>query len=191
MNEIIDGGRIKGGFLISHMKWAKQQSHFDITQKMNGHLSAETLAILDSVILATAWYPFKTLIEIDRTIAQATGGDDSATLFELGRFAAQVTLNGMQKVVAASDPHKILRKQVWLHKQLVEFGNSEYIEIAPQIGRLVRSAYPWYSPVFCQGLLGYYSEAVTMAGGARVQIKETECICAGSEQCVFEISWRA
>jgi predicted hydrocarbon binding protein len=188
-NEALEGGRLKGSIIRAHLDWASKNLGAGAQEKIAEKVSPETAQALGSSILATQWYPFRLLIEVDRAIIELAGGDPDGILLKMGRHSADLNLSTVRKVFPHRDPHEFFRKEAVLHNQFLSFGNAEYTKVDANTCHLVLKGYPCYSRIFCQSALGYYERAGELQGGTTVRVIETQCICRGDPGCVFEISW--
>ncbi len=188
--EALDGGRIKGGILRSHMQWVAETQGGDALARICDRVSPETARILKSPIFPVAWYPFRALVETDRAIAAVVGvRDEKALVGQLGRYSARVNLTTSYKVYARENPHEFFLSAAQLHEHFLDFGHEEYERTGATSCRLSMIDYACYSKVFCWSALGYYEQATTLQGGKDAIVTESECLCRGASACRFEISW--
>jgi hypothetical protein len=185
--EVLDGGRLKGGMFRSHVTWIreKQASRLD---ELWSRLSPDPARTLSGVILATSWYPFAWLVEMDRNIEEMFGGEQSDVLRELGRFSARINLSTTYKVFDRDTNHAFFENSALLHSQFQDFGHVEYVR-SNAGGRMIHRDYPCYSRVFCGSALGYYEATILSHGARRSLVEETECQCFGAPSCTFEMKW--
>jgi hypothetical protein len=188
--EALAGGRLKGSIIRAHLDWAYKNLGSDALEKICKKVPEEIAQFLSASILATQWYPFRLLIDVDRAIIGLAVGDPDELLLKMGRHSADLNLSTVRKVFPHRDPHEFFRKEAVLHNQFLSFGNAEYTKVDANTCRLVLKGYPCYSRIFCQSALGYYERAGELQGGTTVRVEETECICRGDSSCVFEISWK-
>jgi len=188
--EALDGGRVKGGVLRSHLQWVADQQPAGTLDKICARVSPETAKILGSPILPVSWYPFRAMIEADRAIAAVAGTrDEKALIRELGRYSAQINLTTNYKVYNREDPHAFFLSAAQLHAHFLDFGREDYEKTGPTSCRMTKLDYPCYSKVFCWSALGYYERATALQGGTDPAAEETECMCRGARACRFEIRW--
>ncbi len=188
--EALDGGRVKGGVLRSHLQWVTDHQPPDALGKICARVSAETAKILGSPVLPVAWYPFRAVIEADRAIAAVAAARDEKNLMrELGRYSAQINLTTSYQVYNRQDPQEFFASAAQLHAHFLDFGREEYEKTGPASCRISKLDYTCYSKVFCWGALGYYEQATSLQGGKDPAVEETECVCRGARACRFEIRW--
>ena len=80
--------------------------------------------MIESGVLATNWFPFRCLIELDRAIAALAGGDVSQAMRSLGRHSGAQNLTGTYRAFVADDPHRLFERTALLHSQFQNFGQS-------------------------------------------------------------------
>ncbi|HVT45259.1 MAG TPA: hypothetical protein VMT00_12820 [Thermoanaerobaculia bacterium] len=185
VREVLEGGRLKGGMLRSHLRWL-QEHHPDDVDRILGTLPADLSREIGAVLLVSSWYPFATLIHFDRAIAGAFGGDE--TLRELGRHSARINLSTTYKALDRDTNHDFFEHSALVHRQFQDFGTVAY-ERGAGGGRIVHSDYPCFSRIFCASAIGYYEATIKSHGAQRAQVQETECQCFGDRSCTFEMRW--
>jgi hypothetical protein len=188
--ELLEGGRVKGGLLRSHLQWAAERQPPLKLEAICERVSAESARVLRAPILTLGWYPFRTVIETDRAIAALAGGMDlKESVIALGRYSARINLTTNYRVYNRSQPHEFFLSAAQLHSHFLDFGRAEYTRTGPTACRLSMRDYPCFSEVFCWSARGYYEEATLLQGGRTPKVIEATCMCRGEESCDFEIRW--
>jgi len=175
--------------LKAHLQWVEENRPGVTTDEIGRRVSAATAAVLGQAILPVSWYPFRAVVETDRAIATACGGDAEALIMELGRYSARLNLGTSYKVYTRSEPHAFFQLAARLNRQFQDFGRATYERTGPTSCRLSMSDYPCFSPVFCLSGLGYYEQATALQGGREPRVAETKCQCRGGSECRFDIRW--
>jgi hypothetical protein len=192
MREQLDGGRVRGGILDSHLRWLRERDGEAALDALRAHVSPETARVLRGPILPISWYPFRALVEIDRAVVVVAGlPDERGAITELGRDSARRNLSGSFKSYARPNPHDFFAGVARMHRQYQDFGRAEYEHRGPTACRVSMLAYPCYSKVFCWSAAGYYEQAAALQGGRRGAVTESACVCEGDEACRFDVSWKA
>jgi len=187
--ECLAGGRVKGSMIRAHLDWVRDHAAREETIELFESLPPGVRQQV-SMVLPASWYDFATLIAVDRTILTFFGHDDVRFLEQLGAYSARVNLAGIYRIFRREDLHDFFRRAAVLHRQFLDFGTAEYVELAPSAGVMHHRGYASYSPLYCAGAIGFYRECVTLHGGKDVEVMETECQCAGAEACTFAMAWR-
>ena len=188
--EALDGGRVKGGVLRSHLEWVTDNLPADAVEKMCARVSAETARVLRSPVLPVSWYPFRAVVETDRAIAAVAGTRDEQSLIrELGRYSARINLTTSYKVYTRDNPQEFFLSAPQIHAHFLDFGREECEATGPTSCRISILDATCYSKVFCWSALGYYEGAAALQGGQDPAVQETECVCRGARTCRFEIRW--
>jgi hypothetical protein len=186
--EKLDGhGAVKGTMVQAHLAWAAGQV-LDLEPRLPAALSAESRALVASGVLATDWFPFRCLIDLDRAIAALAGGHPDALFRSLGRHSAAQNLKGAYRAFVAEDPHRLFERTALLHERFQNFGRSSYERRAERAGRIRVDGCEEYSPVFCESALGFYEGALATLE-VQGRCAETQCACLGDDACVFEMEW--
>lgn len=188
--EALDGGRVKGGVLRSHLQWVADHLSADAVDTLSARVPAETAKVLKSPILPVSWYPFRALIETDRAIAAVAGTPDEKSLIrELGRYSARINLTTAYKVYIRDNPQEFFQAAGQLRAHFLDFGREEYTQSGPTSCTISMLDCPCYSKVFCWSALGYYEQAAALQGGQHPEVVEEDCLCRGARSCRFAIRW--
>jgi len=173
----------------AHVDWVRDtQGTVGIVQLWSA-LPPATAEALVGELRDTGLYPFRYLIELDRTIARLFGYEDEPLVIELGRHSARRNLGEALAGFQRDDPHEFFEQSARLHGQGQDFGRAVYERVSKTACRLHMVDYPCYSKLYCWSGRGYYYEAAQLNGGGAASVVETACICEGDEKCVFEVRW--
>ena len=184
-----DRALVKGTMLRAHLSWIAHRFGPEY-EPVKRHLSEPVLSLLSRPVLPTGWIPFSILVELDRAIATAAGGDPVGTWTALGRHSAALNLTGVYKSFISGEPHRFFERMTVLHHQFQSFGKSVYERTGERSGRIRIESPSTYSRVYCVSGKGYYEEALRLLQApGPVVVRETECATAGAAVCVFELAW--
>jgi len=187
-NEVLTGGRVKGGIVQSHLQWVRDYHGEDAVLRLLRALPDDAGAEVDSA-LASTWCSFETVVLLDRAIEEMFGGRRSLFLRELGRYSAHLNLSSVYRLYKSADLHEFFRRSALLHRQFQDFGTARYKQLADKVGAMIHSDYPCFSPVYCQSAIGYYEQAIVLHGAKPQLVIETSCQCSGDASCTFELDW--
>jgi predicted hydrocarbon binding protein len=187
--EEVSNAHVKGSMVRAHVQWLREN--------LGEEGLEETLALLPPVpaaevrdALASSWCSLESLVLLDRAIARVSKKNEGELMLELGRYSAQINLSGVYRAYRRTDIHEFFLRSAGLHKQFQDFGISEYQQIGETNGRMLLRDSAAFSPVYCASAPGYYTEVISLHGGANVSVTETTCRCAGDDLCTFEMRWR-
>ena len=187
--EVLGTGQVKGGMLKSHLQWLHEHKTAEEVSAFLASLSEKTRKDL-SGILTSSWYPFATLIELDRGVAKAFGGSQPDQLIrDMGRYSARINLTTTYRAFNREDLHEFFRTSAVLHSQFQNFGTAVYERVGPSKGVMRYSKYTSMSPVYCESALGFFEQATLIQGAPMSIVEERTCQCHGAANCEFEISW--
>jgi uncharacterized protein (TIGR02265 family) len=187
--ESLAGGQIKGGILLSRLECLERQPIPGGLDGICARVSPETARLLRAPLLPISWYPFRALVEIDRAIAVALGGDERTAVVDLGRQSARLNLSTIYRAYRKEHPHAFFEAATRIRRQYIDFGREEYERTGTTSCRVSFNDCPWYAKVFCWSAFGYYEEATQLNGGRDPTVQETECLCEGGNGCRFDIRW--
>jgi len=135
------------------------------------------------------WYPFGTLVRLDRAIAGLTAPGDDAIYERIGRASARHRTEWLGPHARFHSIHGFLSRLADQHPRLHSFGEAAYERRGFGEGTLTLSKYPEHDAAFCRASLGYLRGAVEMLGAAPATVEERSCQCRGQPSCQFWISW--
>lgn len=188
--EKLEGGRLKGGMFRSHMAWVKENASDQQREQILGRLPEDARKQLSGLILASSWFPFGWLIELDRAIMDVCGGGRLESIEDLGRWSARINHSTTYKAFDRNSNHEFFENSALLHSQFQDFGKVEYQRNGETGGRMIVSDYPCYSPIFCASAVGYYEGTIESHDGRNAIVREVSCQCYGDPTCTFEMSWK-
>lgn len=186
--EKLEGGQVKGVMLRGHVGWVRDEHGEPGVRALLEDIPEQMRRNAESP-LASMWYPFETLIEVDRAIANRWGEGKPEFVRVLGRHSARMGLSTTYKIFKRESLHEFFERSAPLHSQFQNFGGVRFEDIAEDKVRMVHYDYDCYSPIFCESALGYYEEVVLLHGDRPSSIRETQCQTLGAAECKFEIEW--
>jgi hypothetical protein len=188
--ELLGGqAAVKGTMVQAHLAWATARMP-DAARKVEARVPAEVKSLVNGDLLATEWVPFRSVIQIDRAIAEVVGGVPEVVYRDLGHHSAAINLGGVYKSFVVGEPHRFFDRAARLHDRFQNFGKATYEQTGERAGRITLTDYTEYSPVYCASGLGYYEGALQlMKVPGPIKVSERTCVCAGDASCQFEFSW--
>ena len=139
--------------------------------------------------LASAWYDFATIVELDRAIYDVFHLKHPNILALIGAASAEYGIGKVYKALDSTELLKFLENEAMFHSQFQKFGNVEFQQ-TPRGGRMIYTNYPVYSPVYCASAVGFFLEAILRHGGHDPTVIEARCQCHGQQSCTYELTWR-
>jgi predicted hydrocarbon binding protein len=139
--------------------------------------------------LASSWYEFESLIELDRAIHEELKATHPNVLALIGAASAELGIGRVYRSLDSEELEKFLENNALFHNQYQKFGVVKF-EKTPKGARMTYSGYPCYSPVFCASAIGYFQECILRHGGTEPNVVETKCQCHSDKTCTFEMTWR-
>ena len=139
--------------------------------------------------LASSWCEFESLIELDRAIHEELKAKYPNVLALIGAASAELGIGRVYKSLDSEELEKFLENNALFHNQYQKFGSVKF-EKTPNGARMIYSAYPCYSPIFCGSAIGYFQESILRHGGTNPTVTETKCQCHGDRTCTFELNWK-
>jgi hypothetical protein len=139
--------------------------------------------------MASSWCEFESLIELDRAIHDELKGQHPNVLALVGAASAELGIGKVYKSLDTAELTKFLENNAQFHDQYQKFGRVKF-EKTPAGAKMIYTAYPCYSPLYCASAFGYFLESILRHGGSDPRVSETRCQCRGDSTCTFEMTWR-
>ena len=177
--------KIKGVIFASRRQFLTDINALDTVA---AKLSPKTAAQLRTS-LASAWYDFASLVELDRAIYDVHHLKQPNILALAGAASAEYGIGKVYKALDSAELIKFLENEAMFHSQFQKFGNVEFQQ-TPRGGRMVYTNYPVYSPVYCASAVGFFLEAILRHGGHDPTVIESRCQCHGQQSCTYELTWK-
>jgi hypothetical protein len=181
---------IKGLVLKARADYIQKRFGEDGWARLLAELSPESRAALADGILISSWYPVAISIEMVCVADRMFAKGDLALAREMGRHAAQVSLQGVhQSFARENDPNFVLRMAPLLWSQFYDSGQMEAMATGREsaVSRVLDFAEP--HAVICLGLVGWIESAIEIWGGVDVKVVETKCRVHGAAHCEIASSW--
>jgi len=185
--KLLGKAAVRGTILQAHLSFLTGK---DPVATIGPKVDRDTQQLLARQILPTDWVTLRSLIQVDKAIAEVTGGIPEKTYQNLGRHSARLNLGGVYRGFIQGAPHKFFTDMSLLHTRFQNFGASTYVETSENSGQIKLEQYTEFSPVFCSSGLGYYEESLKMMHcPGPIQVTESTCQCAGDSACLYVMSW--
>jgi hypothetical protein len=181
--ERLDGGRVRGSLIRSHLGWVRDHCSREETIEMFEAFGQRRAAI--AAVNEKSWYDFSLLVEVDRVIVGMFGGGDAAFAENLGAYAAEMIFSNVRD---RGGVHDFFRRLPGLRTELQDFGAVQYIQLGINGGRVVHGSGP-FSPLHCAATVGFLRSAGKLHGAERIVVRERDCQCSGAAVCSFDIAW--
>jgi hypothetical protein len=176
--------KIKGVIFAARKQFLTE---IDGLEAVAAKLSPRTTGYLRTP-MASAWCEFASLIELDRAIYETFRSKKPNILALAGAASAEYSIGKVYKALDSAELVKFLENEAVFHSQFQKFGNVEF-EGTARGGRMIYSAYPVYSPIYCASAAGFFLEAILRHGGKEPAVTESRCQCLGQPSCTFELTW--
>lgn len=186
--EQLEGGNVKGVMLRSHVNLIIEEYGQEELDDLLGHLPRGIGSAI-TPILASQWYPFEVLIELDRAASKRFGEGNIEWIRRFGSYSAASALTSTYKLFRQDDLHTYFIRSAPLNSQFQDFGRVSFEEHGQTSARMIHSGYPCFSPVYCESALGYYEKVLELHGAPDGSVAETTCQTLRDEACIFELNW--
>lgn len=135
------------------------------------------------------WYPFRSLVRLDRAIVDTVGGGDERVFYDLGRASARHRTEWLGTHASLVSVHGFLSRMAEEHRRFHTFGRAEYRRMGFRHGQISFFEFPDVDPVFCLSGGGYIAAAVEQLSGSPPRVEEIACQCKGQPSCSYDVRW--
>lgn len=136
-----------------------------------------------------AWYPFATLLALDRAIARELGPGDEAIYEKLGEASSRERTEWLGEHAPLMSVHGFLARAAEDHRRFHTFGQAVYRRTGFDEGELEYTEYPEPSAEFCRTSVGYLRGALRILTGRDGAVRESTCQARGQFACLFHLAW--
>lgn len=191
MADVKSGARIKGGVLISRLRFLREQGGEPLVGQVLRRLSPEDRSVLGGFLLPTSWYPLDLNLRLDQAIADVVSPHAPGQVFlDMGRTSAQAALTGAQSMfVRAGDPHHLLSQAPTIYRHYYAVGTREYERLGDRAARVRTFNAESVTSTDCLTIVGWHQRAVELCGGRDVKVVEERCRARGDEHCAYRLEW--
>jgi predicted hydrocarbon binding protein len=180
--------KVKGVMFSGRKAFLVDTGGEQLYNEVLGKLSPATAGAVRTP-LASSWYDFAALVEIDRAIYETLKTKQPNVLALIGAASAEL---GIGKVYRSLDSESLiqhLENNALFHNQYQKFGTVRFEKTATG-GKMVYTNYPCFSPIYCASAVGFFMESILRHGGTEPNVVETKCQCLGDSSCMYEMVWR-
>ncbi|MFZ2493836.1 MAG: hypothetical protein WA208_20345, partial [Thermoanaerobaculia bacterium] len=114
--------------------------------------------------LASSWYEFSSIVELDRAIHDEMSPKMPNVLVMMGAASAALGIGRIYRSLDTEELVAFLESNARFHDQYQKFGKVRFERTADG-GRMIFSDYPCYSPIYCASAFGYFLESILRHGG--------------------------
>ncbi|MBI5547391.1 MAG: TIGR02265 family protein [Deltaproteobacteria bacterium] len=192
MKRACDSPGIRGGVLLSRLKFVRERGGEPALGKVLDLLPVAEREVLEGMLLAARWYPLGLNLRLDAAIATVFSPDDRARVFvEMGRASADLNLSGPQRhFVKQGDPHGLLVQAPVIYAAYYAVGHRTHEKTGPTSSVLRTFDAEFVTVTDCLTVVGWHTRAIEMCGGRDVRVVEKSCCARGADHCEYECSWR-
>ena len=125
-----------------------------------------------------------------RTAAGCSAATTRSTARSIAPAAsAELGIGKVYRSLDTNELTKFLETNALFHAQYQKFGRVKF-EKTSGGAKMIYTAYPCYSPMYCASAFGYFLESILRHGGSEPKVMEPRCQCRGDASCTFEMVWR-
>jgi uncharacterized protein (TIGR02265 family) len=179
---------VRGQILLARLEYLREVHGPDGLQRVLSALSAEDRTRLASAD-RQAWYPFRTLMRLDKAIAEVLAPGVAGIYETLGEASARHRTEWLGEHARLVNPHGFLSRVADEHRLFHTFGKAVYRRTGFTEGEIAYSEYPETDLNWCRASRGYFRGAIELLTGGPVKVEETKCQCRGEDACVFQLHW--
>lgn len=179
---------MRGQIFLARLEYLREVHGSEGLQRVLGALEAEDRARLTGVDRG-AWYPFGTLLRLDKAIATVMAPGDPGIYERLGEASARHRTEWLGEHARLVNPHGFLSRVADEHRRFHTFGKAVYRRTGFTEGEVAYSDYPEQDLIWCRASRGYFRGAIEFLTGGPTKVEETTCQCRGDDVCCFQVHW--
>jgi hypothetical protein len=189
--EPASGGLLTGELILARFDYVRTVYGLDALARVLAALPAGDTSLLDQVSRGE-WYPLRTLIALDKTIAAVLAPDDPAVFERLGRHSARRHTAWLGEHASLMCVHAFLARAAEGHRRFQTFGHAAYRRTGFTEGQMCYFGYPpELDVVYCLSGRGYLAAALEELTQGPATVEESECQCRGGGCCRFVLRWQS
>lgn len=181
--------QVKGNILRARVAFVKERFGEAGWDRVVGAMSAPDQAQLAGVV-NVAWYPFDLGRRLDDAIVAVLGDGKTAVFEEMGRASARENLTGVHRnFLEPREPAAFMLKTPMIYRFYYDTGRRTWDPTGPTSGTMTTHEADTHSVADCATVVGWYKEALSLAGARDVVVVEEACRARGDEACRYRVSW--
>jgi len=181
--------QVKGNILRARISFVQERFGQDAWDRVVRTMSAADQQQLNGIV-NVAWYPFDLGRRLDDAIVAVVGGGKTAVFEEMGRASARANLTTVHKsFLEPRDPAAFMQKTPMIYRFYYDTGRRTWEATGPTSGVITTYEADTHSVPDCATVVGWYKEALAMAGAREIAIVEESCRARGGEFCRYRVSW--
>jgi hypothetical protein len=143
---------------------------------------------LDDRIVLASWYPVEDYAALLRVMNRVVPPGPVSPCEKMGRDAARAHMAGTYSRLAKAADRKAA---MTLTSSMYDTGEMKVVE--RESGRAVWefSGFPSPAREICETFTGYQAERMSLLGFEDVTVRHTRCRATGSQNCFWELAWKA
>jgi hypothetical protein len=183
--------QVKGTAVDSIVKFVHNKYDNQYNEWINS-LSEDAKQIINEKVLASGWYPIEqAMIEPTSKICEMFYGGDLKGAWEIGRFAADIALTGIFKLlVKVGNPKFMILRAGGIISSYYKPGDIKIVELRPNAIAVYLSNFPQANKVVEFRIAGWIERALEINGCSNVQIKITQSSTKGSDVIEIVAAWQ-
>jgi hypothetical protein len=180
---------IKGVSFIHMNEFLRLQFGEDGFKKVMGAISPDAAKVLDSPY-GHEWYPFRHIVEIERTLADTFYAGDYSKLAEFGHFDGLRQVGKVYRfLLRMLEPSFLIKQGNKMWRSYMNGGDLQCEIPGPKqfIARL--TGYDPLHVAHCWENVGSFRASMEVCGAKQTQVEHTECRLKGAPACVYLGKW--
>ncbi|OGP84168.1 MAG: hypothetical protein A2Y95_11310 [Deltaproteobacteria bacterium RBG_13_65_10] len=147
---------------------------------------------LQGRIMVSVWYPEEDYLDLLRALSRILPKRNGSIYEFMGRQGARMDLKGVYRhMVFPGDPAATLKRCALYWHNYHDTGRCLVTIEGPGQARVDITSYEMTSPEMCEVQLGWYLEALRIAGAPKATIQHTRCVMKKEPWCRYEVRWQA
>lgn len=187
-------GKAKGSVIVYTREYVQRRLGDDGWAKVLAASSEPQRAFLESVVLASSFYPVEHWNDLLAVVLPMLGPNVTDAMRELSGYIAHQDLSTVYKLVMKfGSPEFLLRRTGQLWSRYYDTGSLTPEEVSPKVWRIVLSAPTGREAApdafTCgPGVSAWVASGLSLSG-TKARVVETRCRFRGAPRCEFDVTW--
>ena len=183
--------QVKGTAVISTIRFIKEEFGEEGLAKVAKRLGTEDQSRMESVVLASAWYPVSFLLALMRAAKAEFGGAMPDLITRMGRASADYAHTTVYKLVfKVGSTQWIISKASAIFSNYYDQGKMVVTESGEGFANIELRDFGEPAPEFCERIAGWTVRNFELTGAKDVELRHVACTSKGAKVCRFEGTWK-
>lgn len=186
--------QVKGSTLVPRLNYLQKHDPGGAFERVLALLDPENAERVRAGVMAHHWYPLDLYIQLSRSIDRVLGNGDLKLVWELGRYSAEESLQGIYKVfLSIASPEFIVSSAATIWKQYYDTASLKVVKegVADERKhvRMTVLGFQQEDDAIWLSIGGWVERTLQLSGGKKVKVDLVRTGLRAGVNCEFACSW--